>query len=161
MRAGALDRVAGIIEQRAENGHAQSAERDQAIFDFAAGKISGDEAADSDADSDRGLEITNVRFVHAQDVVPVNDDGELQERGEEPEIRVAPNGPAENAIGQNRSHLNTEFAKRIPAEFFGGVRSGQPRDAEACRQAYEGATQQDHSGQAFTPAKHFGEETGG
>src|SRR5271167_807341 len=108
MHAGALNRVAGIIEQRAEDGHAESAERDQAVFDFAAGEISSDEASDSDADSYGGLQVADVRFVHAQDVVAVNDDGELQERGEEPKIGVAPNGPTEDAIGQNRSHLNAE-----------------------------------------------------
>ena len=161
MRAGALNCVAGIIKQRAKDGHAERAERDQAVFDFAAGEIPGDEAAHSDADSDRGLEIADVRFVHAQDVVAVNDDGELQQSGEEPKVGVAPNGPTEDAVGENRSHLNAEFAERIPAEFLGRVCRGHARDAEACRQAYERAAEQHQACQAFTPAKLFGEKTCG
>ncbi len=71
--------LAGAIEQRAENRHPDRAERNQSVFDFAAGKISGRDAADSDADSDRGLQIADVRFVNVQHVVAVDHDRELQQ----------------------------------------------------------------------------------
>ena len=118
------------IEERAEERHAYRAEWNQAVFDFSAGKIARREAAEADADPDGGLQVADVRVVNAQNVVAVDDDGELQQRGEKPEIGIAEDGPAEDAVGENRSHLYGEVAEGIPAEFFGGVGCGDVGDAE-------------------------------
>ena len=75
-----------------------AANRNQAVFDFSARKIARGEAPHSDADSHGGLQITDFRFIHAQHVVPIHDNHELQERGQKPQVRIAHHGPTQNAI---------------------------------------------------------------
>src|SRR5271170_5465427 len=47
------------IEERAEERHADGAERNQSIFNFPAGKIASGETAEADADSQRGLQVAD------------------------------------------------------------------------------------------------------
>src|ERR1700677_4497573 len=89
----AVDGMAGGIEQRAENRHPQSPDGNQANFDLATRSITRNHAADADANSDRSLQVTDVRFVNAQRVVAVDYDGQLQQSGKKPKIDVAVNGP--------------------------------------------------------------------
>ena len=149
------------IEQRAEDRHAHRAQRNQAVFDFSAGKISCRDAAEADADPYGGLQVADVRVVNAQNVVAVDDDGELQQRGEEKEIGIAEDGPAEDAVGTNGFHLHAEIAERIPAEFLGGVGCGDVGDSEACDEADAGAAQQHESGDGFATAIALGKVAGG
>src|SRR6202041_1657647 len=106
------------IEQRAENRHSQRAERNQSVFNFAARKISRCDAADSNSDSHGRLQVANVRFVHAQYIVAVNDDGELQQRREKEKIRITHYSPSQCAIGENGFHLRAQIADRIPLQFL-------------------------------------------
>src|ERR1700722_16233377 len=80
---GGLQRVTFAVEQATENRHANGAERDEADFNLSAEKIPGGYAAKSDADGERSLDVAGLRVVHLQNVVGVNDDHELDERGEE------------------------------------------------------------------------------
>ena len=60
------------IEERAEDGHADGAQWNQAVFDFSAGEIACGDAAKADADADGGLQIADVRIVDAQNVVAID-----------------------------------------------------------------------------------------
>jgi hypothetical protein len=75
--------VTFAVEQAAENRHADGAERDEPDFDLSAGEVAGGDAAETDANGERGLDIAGLRVVHFQNVMGVNDDHELDERGEE------------------------------------------------------------------------------
>ena len=78
-RDGHDEKAAGEPEQRQSNergvhgqarrgqphgnqGHAEGAERHEAVFDFPAGKITGRHAAEADAERKRGVQITDVFF---------------------------------------------------------------------------------------------------
>src|SRR5271170_1673966 len=149
------------IEERTEERHADGAERNQSIFNFPAGKIASGETAEADADSHRGLQVADVRVVNVQHVVAIHDDRKLQQRREEPEITVAENGPAEDAVSANGSHLRGEICEWIPAELFRGVGGGHARDSETGGEAEESAAEEYDSGHGFVIAIVFGEEAGG
>src|SRR5271170_7604195 len=149
------------IEERAEERHADGSEWNQSIFNFPAGKIASGETAEADADSHRGLQVADVRVVNVQHVVAIHDDRELQQRGEKPEITVAEDGPAEDAVSANGFDLRGEICEWIPAELFRGVGGGHVRDSETRGEAEESAAEQHHSGDSFVIAIVFGEEAGG
>ena len=133
----------------------------QTVFNFSTGKIACGEAAEADADPYGGLQVTDVRVVNAQNVVAVDDDGELQQRGEKPEIGVAEDGPAEDAVGANGFDLYGEVAEGIPAEFFGGVGGGDVGDSETGGETEQRAAEEHDSGHGFVIAIAFGKVAGG
>ena len=86
-------------EQRGEHGHAHGTQRDEAVFDFAAGKIPRGKAAQANANGRRGLEITALlRIGNVEHVLRVDDNEELKQRGEGEEVGVAKRGQPEHAI---------------------------------------------------------------
>ena len=68
----------------------------------------------ADADGHRRLQIADVPIVDPQNVVPVDDDRELQQRGQKPQIGVAHKGPGQHAVGANQANL---LAKDRPADW--------------------------------------------
>ena len=55
MQRSGLQRVARVVKQRAENRHANRANRNQPVLNLSSRKIAGREAAHADADSNRRL----------------------------------------------------------------------------------------------------------
>jgi hypothetical protein len=102
-----------------------------------------------------------VRVVNAQNVVAVDDDRELEQRGEKPEIGVAEDGPAEDAVGADGSQLRGQVAEWIPAELFRGVGGGNVGDSETGGEAEQRTAEQNDSGHRFVIAIVFGEKAGG
>src|SRR5579862_1126277 len=86
------------VKQRSENRHAERANGNQAHFDFAARKITGGKTTESYTDADGGLQVTGARVVNVQHVMAVHHDGELQQRGEKPQISVTDYGPEKHGV---------------------------------------------------------------
>jgi len=93
------------IQPYSEHGHPHRTERDQPIFNLAAGKIAGRNASQSDSDRDGGLQVAGLLIVDSQCVMAVDHDDGLQQRGEKKQVSVPKNGPTENAIGRDLPHL--------------------------------------------------------
>src|SRR5208337_141531 len=85
-------------KQDSEQGHADGAERNQSVFDFAARKITRREAAEADADRDCSLQYPRARGGAVQHVLAIEDDIGRQQRAQKPEICVTENRQPENAI---------------------------------------------------------------
>ena len=83
------DRSARQGEQRGYDRHAEGAERHQAVFDLAAGKIPGRHAAHPDAQRQRHPEPSDAHFVQAQHLEAVEKQIQEQQLAEEIEIGVA------------------------------------------------------------------------
>src|SRR5262245_26521975 len=64
--------------EAAEHGHADAAQRNQAIFDFSAGKVAGGEAAEANADGESGLQVAAVGFIEPKNFPSVENNDELQ-----------------------------------------------------------------------------------
>ena len=67
--------------KKTKEGHADRAKRDESIFNFPARKIARGETPNSNPDPHGSLQVTDLRFVHAQHIVAVNDDHKLKQRG--------------------------------------------------------------------------------
>ena len=78
-------------QRNAGPGHADGAERNEAVLDLVAADQAGNHAADADAHGQRGVQIAGLGLADVKNVRPVNDDGGKQQRAEKPEIGVAEN----------------------------------------------------------------------
>src|ERR1700757_4545472 len=130
-------RMARVIEQRAENRHANRTNRNQSVLDLPARKIASRKTSHADSDSHGRLQQTDVRFIHVQHVVPINHDRELQQRRKKPQIRVAHHGPAENAIGSNSLEIQKKIAERIPAKTLRRIGGRDPRERQSRGQPHK------------------------
>jgi hypothetical protein len=88
----------GNCQQKAKQRDACRAEGNQAVLNFSAGKISGREAAQSDADGDCGLQQAAVSCGDVEDVACIEDDVELEQRAEEEEIGVPEDREPQNLV---------------------------------------------------------------
>ena len=102
-----------------------------------------------------------MRVVELQHVVAVDKNGELQQRGQKPEIGVAEDGPSEHTVGADGFQLCAQVAEGIPAEFFGGVGGWNVGDAKTGGETEQGAAQEHDSGHGFVIAIAFGKVAGG
>src|SRR5258705_11174910 len=82
VRSHAPNAQAMLRYQETEDGHANGPHRNQLGFDFSTRKITRREAPNSYANAHGRLQIADLRFVHAQHVMPVNDDYKLEKRGQ-------------------------------------------------------------------------------
>ncbi len=140
---------AGAVKQRAEDRHAQRAERNQPIFDFSAGEIPGGKAAESNANGDRGLQIADMRVVDMQHVVAVDRRSvNCRSAAKKTEIRVAEHRPAEHAIGANRA---SNARQNRPADSSGNVFLGSPAGT---REIPRLVSQPDHRAAEEQQARH-------
>src|SRR5258705_11618185 len=93
VRSHAPNAQAMLRHQETEDGHANGPHRNQAGFDFSTRKINPRETPDSYPDAHRSLQIADLRFVHAQNVMPVNDKYKFEQLGKKPIVRVVPHRP--------------------------------------------------------------------
>ena len=101
------ERAPRLREERPKHGHAQGAERDQAVFDFVAGKIARRKTARPNPERDRRHQVgSDLPFAQLQQVFAVGVDRVLlDERAEKKEIGVPKNRQREHPIPANRAHL--------------------------------------------------------
>ncbi len=99
--------------QKSKDRHPHGAERNQAMIDFSARKITRRETPHANPDSHSGLQITDLRFVHVQRIMAIHDDHELQERRQKPQIGVAHDGPAQDAILRDDAKLPAKIGKGL------------------------------------------------
>jgi hypothetical protein len=64
------------------------------------------------------LQVAAARFIQMKDFASVENDYELQERAEKPEVGVADDGQLECAIGADQAPLRSKIGKDVEAEFF-------------------------------------------
>src|SRR5258706_16483854 len=74
------------------------------------------EAPNSYANAHGRLQIADLRFVHAQHVMPVNDDYKLEQRGQKPQVGVAHHRPSQYPIFGDNAKLSAEIGERIGPE---------------------------------------------
>ncbi len=117
-------------EKESEGGYAQRAKWDKAVLDFAAGEVTGSEAAQAYTNGDGGLEKSTFGGGHVQNVAAVEDDIELQKSGEEEKVSITGNGEAKNAVRGDQFALGPEISQEINAKTFGRVGRGNFADTE-------------------------------
>ena len=105
-------------------GHADGAERDEAVLDLVAAEQAGDHAADADADGERGVEIAGFGLADVQNVGSVDDDGGEEQRAEKPEVGIAEHGEEERLIPAHELDLLPEIAEKLTRNFFSGAAAG-------------------------------------
>ena len=133
-------------QQRGHDRHAHRTERDEAVFNFAAGKMTRRVTAQADADGCRRLEIAGfLRVIYAQHVLGVDHDEQLNQRGDGEEVGVAERGQRKHPVLTDQLHLPPKVAQKIGAEFFRWIGGGNLRDAEADEESDHGQRQQQHA----------------
>lgn len=132
-------------KQNAEHGHAQRSQRDQPVFNFPCGKVTRRQAAHSDANRNGRLKNCIRRRAQMEDVLPVNDDVKLQQRAQEPKIRIPENREPEHAIGADPLSLRPQISKKIRAKFFQRVGRGHARYSLAEEKPEESAAHKDRA----------------
>src|SRR4030095_10228460 len=144
--------------EASENGHADAAQRNQAIFDLSAGEVAGSETADADADSQRGLQIAAARLVETENFATIENNDELQQSSEKPKIGVTDDGEFQRAIGTYEAPLRSEIGKNVEAKFFGGVAGGNAGDQQAGEASEYGQPGENHAGPGFPSAEGLREK---
>ena len=143
-------------ERDAGAGHADGAERDEAVLDLVAAEQAGDHAADADADGESGVEIAGLSLADVQNIGTVDDDGGEEQRAEEPEVGVAENREEERLIAAHERDLLPEIADEVEAEFLFGCGGGNAVDAEAGGEACAGEGEERVSGVDFVAMEMLG-----
>ena len=115
--------------------HAESAERHEAVFDFAAGKITRRHAAQADAERQGDAQLADADLVQVQDFRAIKKHIQLQQLAQEEEIRVAEKGEGERPVAANQPELREQIAEKIRVEFPAGIGGGHAGDAEAREEA--------------------------
>src|ERR1700679_3495354 len=131
MRSDGRQRMASLVEKRTKEGHTYGAERNQPVFDLAAGEISRAQAAHANSNRQSGLQVGRVRIVDTQNIVAIDHEHSLEKDGEEEEICVTQDGPSENTVRPNDFQLVPKIADRVHAKAFRGIRRRHARDSEA------------------------------
>src|SRR5579864_1045344 len=139
--------------QKSKNSHSDPANWNEAVFDFSARKVTRGKAAYPDADSHRGLQITDLRFVHAQHVVSIHDDHELQQRGQKPQIGIAHHCPSQDTIPRDDAKLSAKIGERVGSKSPGRIGGRQARNAEACEQPDHRDPKKSDAGPNMAPSK--------
>ncbi len=85
-------------QQKTKCGDARGAKGDQAVLDFASGKVTCGQTAQPDADGDGRLKKATMRGGEMQEVSSIEDDVELQQSGEKKEVRVPGDSQPQNTI---------------------------------------------------------------
>src|SRR5258707_15486308 len=124
-----------LRHQETEDGHANGPHRNQPGFDFSTRKITRRETPDSYPYAHRSLQIADLRFVHAQTVMPVNDNYKLEQRGKKPQVRVAHHRPSQYPIFGDNAKLSAEIGERIGPESPRQVSGGGSRYFKAPSQS--------------------------
>src|SRR5215469_4490372 len=91
-------RQSGNGKQESENRDTRGAERNKAILDFSAGEIASREAAEADADGNRGLQKTTLGSGDVQDVPAVENDIKLEKCAEKEEVGISDHGQPQHAV---------------------------------------------------------------
>ena len=148
-------------QQHTDQRHPERAERHEAIFDFATGKITGRRAAEADAERERSVQITDLCFREVKSISAVEKQIQQQQRAEKIKIGVAEESERERTVFAHGAQLREQIAQKIHAKFSGRVGGGHARDAEARRQSGERQRDKNGAGPDLTAAKALGQETGG
>jgi len=143
---------------QAGGAHADGPQGNQAVLDLPAGQRACGVASDADSDRQRRLEVTAVRLVDVKDFRPVEDDDELEQRPEKPEVRVPGDGEEQNPIGPDEAPLLEELAKHVQPESSRRVGRGNLRDAETRRQSRERAAGEDQARRRLVAVEPLGED---
>src|SRR5690348_9403796 len=144
-----------------EQRHADGAQRDQSVFDLPGGKKSRRVAANADSDGKRRLQVSAVRFVDMQDFAAVEDDHELEQRAEEPEVGIAHDGEMQGAVRPDYLELSAEVAKNVEAKFPGGIGRRHARNREARCQAHQCAGSENHTGKDLSSMETLSQQRAG
>ena len=147
-------------QQRRANRQADRAKRNQAGLDFAGGKKAREQAARPDADGRSRLQVARLRGIaDAQHVLSVDDDDELDERGDEKKIGVADERQPQRPVAADDFHLRPQLRDKVGAEFFLRVGGGDFRDALAGAETGEGKRNQNDSRPRGLRGKDFAENS--
>ncbi len=139
----------------------ESRGEDHALLDFAAGGMAGEEAADTDAETERGEEVAAVLIVDAENVSGVEDDVEKQERAEEPEEGVGEDGHPKRGLAPNAARIFEKFAREVPVEAAAGIGGGEARHQEREQHAGQRQCDKNSAGPRLAAAEMLGEESAG
>ena len=94
-----------------------------------------------------------MTLIGPQNVVPIDHNRELQQRGQKPEIKIARHGPAQHALAADHADLFAEIAERIAVEFARRICRRHARNAKARRQTKQRAAHQSYAGAFLVPTK--------
>ena len=92
------ERQARESKQKSKSRDSRSAQRNQPVFDFAARKIPGGQAAQADTDRNRCLQQTPARRGNGQHIAPIKDDVKLQQRSKKEKVCVSRDSEPQHAI---------------------------------------------------------------
>ena len=107
IRGDLSERQSTPAQQRRHERQSHRTERDEAVFNLAAREIARRKTAQADADGGRGLEITGFPGIgDSEDVFGVNDDEQLNQRGDGEKVSVAQRGEPEDAVLADPRHLS-------------------------------------------------------
>ena len=119
-------------EECGKHRQADRTQRDEAVFDFAAGQITRRKTAQADSDGRRRLEITGLlRIVDVKHVRGVTDDEQLNQRRECEEVSIAQVGEPKDAILADELNLPPQVRNQIGAELFRRIGGGNFGNAQA------------------------------
>ena len=92
-------------------------------------------------------------LVDPQNVVAIDHNRELQQRGQEPQIQIAYHGPTQHAVAADCVDLLAKIAEWMAVELARWICRGYARNAKTCRQAKQRAAQQSDAGLLLVSAK--------
>src|SRR5215469_17382689 len=92
-------------DNRGHDGHAQSPQRNESVFDLIAGEVAGDCTANADAQSCTSMENRILFRLQVEDISAVNQNSLQIQRTQEPEISVAKDSQKERTICANNPNL--------------------------------------------------------
>src|SRR5260370_15019785 len=107
--------------------HANGAKRDEAVLNLSRRKQAGGVAPDADANGQRRLQIATACLVKVQDFTAVENNNELQQRAEKPEVSIAGNGQVQDPVWPDELDLFLQVTKYIETECPGRVSVRHPR----------------------------------
>ena len=118
----------------AKRGHRQRSERDQSIFDFSAGEVSGGKASQANPDGHRSLQQASMRRIEMENILSVQENIELQESGHKEKVGVSRNRKPKNAVAADQLHGRPDVDQRGEMELFAGIGSRNFAYAKAAHQ---------------------------
>ena len=102
----------GNRQAESEDCHAHRAERNQSVFNFSGGEVTRGETAEAYPDRNGRLEEAALGGTDMQDVLPVNENVELQQASDKEEIRVAEDRQPQHPIAANQFHRGPDIDQR-------------------------------------------------
>src|SRR5262250_2671038 len=121
-------------EAQPEKRQAYRAKRNQSVFNLSAGQKSCGQASHTDSDGYGRLQEATARRIEVQYILAIEQNVELQQRGDEKEVRVSGDGEPQHPVAANQLHWRPDVNQRRKMKWLSGICRRHAADSETGQQ---------------------------